>query len=416
MADGQLENTSDLNRSTTRNDCDFDKINLYMASKRVIYDGERIKWCDDYESLQEFVNIVFCQQGKWRPSGGNARRFEASTSDLVVIWYPGKLNTLTLKGTHGILARKHLINQSISPQGACEDYVKPHEMCCCRVDDNADNVMFQIEIIKSRLDAMQSLQDSLQEESLSSTVLRLSNEMELLQIDFEEEKVKNVKLESEIKHLRDEICIIKSLYNGMTCSTENTKINHEHDKSIVENTSNSMSESTSESRNGNETEAGVRLVDQIDKQIHDYRAKQHNKYQAEIEGKTQSEQIINMEIEKDEAEVRIVEDIDDQIHNYRSKQQNKYHLLTEGRPQPEQLSASALFQRTTEMKNGGYDPPQKAAISCPFLKRRGRCLKGNQCDFKHPKEVQTRKHNIPFLPKKKDFTRRTSIKYKLGIF
>jgi hypothetical protein len=42
--------------------------------------------------LYKTVNRVFCQQGKWSLPGA---RFDASTSDFVVILYQGKLNTLT---------------------------------------------------------------------------------------------------------------------------------------------------------------------------------------------------------------------------------------------------------------------------------------------------------------------------------
>ena len=37
----------------------------------------------------------------------------------------------------------------------------------------------------------------------------------------------------------------------------------------------------------------------------------------------------------------------------------------------------------------------KNATYCPFLKRKGRCLKGNRCDFFHPKRSPTPKYQIP---------------------
>ena len=391
MADSRSEYSSDLNDDILRNDFDLDKIKVYIESKSVIYDGERVKWCENYEALQEFVNTVFCQQGKWWFSGGSARRFDASTSDLIVIWYPGKLNTLTLKGEHGILAREYLIDHSESPHNTCEDPVKPCETCRGHVDDDMDNAMLEIEILKSRFDAMKFVHDSLQEEPLQSMVSNLSNEMKLLQLDLEEEKFKNTKLELEIKYLREEINIIKSsLSNGTTRTIGNTKANHEHDKNTMKNIIDSV-ESTNESRK-NEV-ARVGLVDHIDKQIHDYRSKQHNKYHLIIEGQTQFEQTTNIETENDAVGVELVEQIDKQMYEYRSKQQTKYHLTTEG-----QSGQTA----NTEMENDRYGLPQKASTLCPFLKRRGRCLKGHRCDFSHPKTFQTRKRDTPcpFLRKR----------------
>lgn len=393
MADSRSEYSSDLNDIISRNDFDLDKINEYVASRRVIYDGERVKWCDNYEALQVFVNTVFCQQGKWWFSGGSARRFDASTSDLVVIWYPGKLNTLTLKGKLGILAREYLINHCKSPHSTCEISVKPYETCYGHVDDDMDNVMLEIEILKSRFDAMKSVHDLLQEEPLLSTVSKLSNEMKLLQLDLEEEKCKNTKLAAEIKHLREEISIIKSSHsNGKTRTTGNTEANHEHDKSMIKDIIDSVESIDGLHKNA---EVGVGLVNQIDKQIHDYRRKQRNKYHLIIDGQTQYEQMTNIETENNAVGVELAEQTDKQINEYRSKQHNKYLLLAEGQ------SGQTV---NTEMENDGHvlDLPQKASINCPFLKRCGRCLKGNHCDFRHPKTSQLRKCNTPcpFLRKR----------------
>ncbi len=85
------------------------------------------------------------------------------------------------------------------------------------------NVMFEIEVIKSRLDAMKSLLDSQGEPSLSA-VSKLSNEVKLLQIDLEKQKFKSSVLEVEVKLLRKEINIIKSNRNTVTCPTGNTEV------------------------------------------------------------------------------------------------------------------------------------------------------------------------------------------------
>ncbi len=82
---------------------------------------------------------------------------------------------------------------------------------------------------------------------------------------------------------------------------------------------------------------------------------------------------------------KLEDPINKQLHNCRSEQHNLY---LQSRPE-------------VAGKNPGYGSSQKASIFCPFLKRRGRCLKGNRCDFKHPKTMstlkppQTMKCNIP---------------------
>ncbi len=88
---------------------------------------------------------------------------------------------------------------------------------------------------------------------------------------------------------------------------------------------------------------------------------------------------------------KLEDPINKQLHNYRSKQHNLY---LQSRP------------ATKVGGKNGYGSSQKASTFCPFLKRRGRCLKGNRCDFKHPKTTlkppQTMKCNIPcpFLEKR----------------
>ena len=60
---------------------------------------------------------------------------------------------------------------------------------------------------------------------------------------------------------------------------------------------------------------------------------------------------------------------------------------------PKQSSASKLssvIQRSRHLANKegtnkGQNAALKSSTPCPFLIRRGRCLKGNRCDFKHPK-------------------------------
>ena len=59
MADGRVGENSDKIFSR-KSDCfDFNKVNLYITSKSIAYDGKRLKWCDKFESLKEFID------GRW---------------------------------------------------------------------------------------------------------------------------------------------------------------------------------------------------------------------------------------------------------------------------------------------------------------------------------------------------------------
>ena len=71
---------------------------------------------------------------------------------------------------------------------------------------------------------------------------------------------------------------------------------------------------------------------------------------------------------------------------------------TDDKHQNEKLNSQQKSQRTTN-KDGERSEHAlsiKSSIPCPFLIRRGRCLKGSRCDYKHPAKLpQTPKHNIP---------------------
>ena len=60
----------------------------------VIYDGSRLKWCNDLTSLKTFVAEVLCQNGKWCSPGGYSKKFISSNAELTLTWHQGKQNTL----------------------------------------------------------------------------------------------------------------------------------------------------------------------------------------------------------------------------------------------------------------------------------------------------------------------------------
>ena len=72
MADCCAQNSSDLKADNSVAVCDFYKIYETVMSKSIVYDGKRLRWCDNYDALQDFVKTAFGQLGKWWLSGGNS--------------------------------------------------------------------------------------------------------------------------------------------------------------------------------------------------------------------------------------------------------------------------------------------------------------------------------------------------------
>ena len=76
----------------------------------VIYDGSRLKWCNDLTSLKTFVTEVLRQEGKWRSPGGYTKKFIGSNAELTLTWHQGKQNTLMFQGKDGNFIRDKLIS------------------------------------------------------------------------------------------------------------------------------------------------------------------------------------------------------------------------------------------------------------------------------------------------------------------
>jgi hypothetical protein len=87
---------SNLNRNICLSTWDFHGIYRHKVSQDIDYDGKRISWHNDYESLQKFIECVFAQQGKWKSAGGTSKKFVSSIADLSCTWYPGKYNICVL--------------------------------------------------------------------------------------------------------------------------------------------------------------------------------------------------------------------------------------------------------------------------------------------------------------------------------
>ena len=76
----------------------------------LVYNGNRIRWTQDVRSLEKFVENVIGLSGRWRCSGGKSKQFMNSTKDLIITWYPGKLNLLTFNVQYGEQLSKCIIN------------------------------------------------------------------------------------------------------------------------------------------------------------------------------------------------------------------------------------------------------------------------------------------------------------------
>ena len=182
-----------------------------------------MSWCDGFETLQDFIKVALGFEGKWLSYGGSSKRFDAKTHDFAAIWYPGKLNTLTLSCLVGTEAKEYLINLCVHPSiGGPEKRVENFSRA--DLSESIESVLLEIEILKSRVDSVQSV--IMCADQPLPTAANLSSEITRLQIDLEDEKLKRCVLELQVNRLEEELNIFKSYRNNYTIqSTSSTNVN-----------------------------------------------------------------------------------------------------------------------------------------------------------------------------------------------
>ena len=75
----------------------------------LVYDGTILKWNGDLGLLRNFVENIVGLVGAWKSTGGKSKQFTNSNSDIIVLWYPAKLNSLTFNGVNGESLRKAIV-------------------------------------------------------------------------------------------------------------------------------------------------------------------------------------------------------------------------------------------------------------------------------------------------------------------
>ncbi len=73
------------------------------------YDGKKLKWRNNFEQLQIFVQDRLGINGKWSSPGGCAKRFKAKNGDFTVNWYCKKQSTFQIHGNEGTLFKSRYL-------------------------------------------------------------------------------------------------------------------------------------------------------------------------------------------------------------------------------------------------------------------------------------------------------------------
>ena len=87
--------------------------------------------------------------------------FDAVNGELSVIWYPGRHNTLTMNGKIGEQAKQHLINSNESSILDGSESVENRQGSRVDIRESIENLSLKLDVLRSRVDSLQSLDESL---------------------------------------------------------------------------------------------------------------------------------------------------------------------------------------------------------------------------------------------------------------
>ena len=73
------------------------------------FNGDKLLWSNDLDSLKNSVGNVLKLQGKWLTPGGNTKQFKSSNGNVIINWYNKKQQTLNFQGRDGPVLRDRLV-------------------------------------------------------------------------------------------------------------------------------------------------------------------------------------------------------------------------------------------------------------------------------------------------------------------
>ena len=196
MAAGHVSASSLDNLNFLVKCVDTNTIKSLKDKAHLIYEGNRIKWTQDLDSLKYFIENIVGLNGRWRSPGGKSKQFNSINADLSITWYPGNQNSLLFQGKDGIVLKDFVVkmleepnidspnsNAKFSTQTAdpvaepCEKlceivadtkaaiepelYVSSHHTCDCNPCGNdIKNVKLDIEDFQKQISSINNVIDS----------------------------------------------------------------------------------------------------------------------------------------------------------------------------------------------------------------------------------------------------------------
>ncbi|CAB4042019.1 Hypothetical predicted protein, partial [Paramuricea clavata] len=151
-------------------------------SNDLIYEGTRLKWCNDLDSLKAFVAEVLDLNGKWCSPGGGSKRFTSSNAELTLTWYSEP--TPISRPANQVDAASQVCLDII---GDNSNYLSNCRCSCGVLAADVEGVKLDITILSNRIDSIANA---------NTEYFHKDKEIDRLRSELSIEKARSEKLES----------------------------------------------------------------------------------------------------------------------------------------------------------------------------------------------------------------------------
>ncbi len=392
----------------------------------------KLIWKDSFEELKKFVEEVLPTiDGEWGCPGGDVKQYKSV--DLDLRWHPST-RSITLNGKlkeninekliHLALVTEQLNNKDI--EHAATDKCRMNEPevsgCnCAHLNADLEGIKLDMTILESRMFAAMS--ENEHESDIISLRVKLV-EMEAV-VQNQDEIIsrlskENLSLKSRLLNLEKLVHFMSLEYqNKSSGTTDLFNITKEPSTRNREQSINLNKNSLSSPRNidnslpydnqqcvspsvsniditADVTQPNSQIKQKVDLMADDRTADESQpnpqikqKVDLMADDRMADESQPNLQIKQ-----KVDLTADETLPNPLIDQKEAINLPKNGNSN----SKTKFNHVGNEDKNNKYVNSPKSSIPCPFLSRRGWCVKGNRCDFQHKKPVRD-KHKIscPFL-------------------
>ena len=435
MAEGRALNLLHQNVVSTDANCCLNSF-LTGASctelPSMSYDGTRLKWTGDLSELNRIVREVWELEGKWSSPGGQSKKFSSTNCDFILTWHKGKAKSMLFKGKDGALVRDRCIlickqvTQSMLKSQLPDDGQMNSNTSVCVSSNNLSDVHE-----KAATDCP-PLIGTIQ----NQTVCRLSPDSvdghcqtEIIELNNNNCGCGCGIIAAELEGLKLELVILqKSFESKLDCfvtelAIERANVSQLKQELADEKTKNSRFESKLALLN-NRIETGEVIIDQLGPLNTSINSKEACNSDINTQTKNADQELSNSKDNSGQSSMSenvdfnnfdgVVQVSSNKIH---STAHNKNELTT--RIIPKHLVACPFLRKKGSCLKGSrcdfsHNVSQscinkknanmhssKHLITCPFLLRKGHCLKGSRCDFSH-NISQSRSSNKPNVNPVKD--------------